>query len=88
VIYFIVLFFQAGSSAIKLLEREVNILKMVDHDNIIKLNEVFETSKVCLLITRENTKLATLSKLLWKTLNWQHHYKLDQFKFQQVKTML
>jgi serine/threonine protein kinase len=47
--YFIVLFFQAGSSAIKLLEREVNILKMVDHDNIIKLNEVFETSKVCLL---------------------------------------
>jgi hypothetical protein len=22
---------------------------MVDHDNIIKLNEVFETSKVCLL---------------------------------------
>lgn len=41
---------KAGSSAIKLLEREVNILKMVDHDNIIKLNEVFETSKKMYLV--------------------------------------
>ena len=38
--------FQAGGSAIKLLEREVAILKRVSHPNIIQLNEVLETAKV------------------------------------------
>ena len=38
--------FQAGSSAIKLLEREVAILKRVSHPNIIQLLEVIETAKV------------------------------------------
>lgn len=38
--------FQAGSSALKLLEREVSILKRVHHEHIIRLKEVFETSKV------------------------------------------
>lgn len=41
---------KAGGSAIKLLEREVAILKMVDHENIIKLNEVFETAKKMYLV--------------------------------------
>ncbi|XP_063403821.1 serine/threonine-protein kinase 33-like isoform X1 [Mytilus trossulus] len=41
---------KAGGSAIKLLEREVAILKMVDQDNIIKLNEVFETGKKMFLV--------------------------------------
>lgn len=40
--------FQAGSSAIKLLEREVDILKRVQHEHIIHLEEVYETSKVVL----------------------------------------
>lgn len=40
------LYFQAGGSGIKLLEREVAILKKVSHPNIIQLNEVFETAKV------------------------------------------
>ena len=38
--------FQAGTPAIKLLEREVAILKRVQHDHIITLKEVFETPKV------------------------------------------
>ena len=37
---------QAGTPGIKLLEREVAILKRVHHDHIITLKEVFETSKV------------------------------------------
>lgn len=37
---------QAGSSAVKLLEREVSILKRVNHEHIIHLEQVFETSKV------------------------------------------
>ena len=41
-----VLLFQAGTPGIKLLEREVAILKRVRHDHIITLKEVFETSKV------------------------------------------
>ncbi|KAK3602891.1 hypothetical protein CHS0354_018755 [Potamilus streckersoni] len=41
---------KAGSSAIKLLEREVLILKRVNHENIISLNEVFETSKRMYLV--------------------------------------
>jgi len=38
--------FQAGGTGIKLLEREVAILKRVVHPNVIQLNEVFETAKV------------------------------------------
>ncbi|XP_066108897.1 serine/threonine-protein kinase 33 [Saccopteryx bilineata] len=34
---------KAGSSAVKLLEREVNILKIVKHEHIIHLEQVFET---------------------------------------------
>ncbi|TUY89846.1 Serine/threonine-protein kinase 33 [Bagarius yarrelli] len=34
---------KAGSSGVKLLEREVNILKKMNHKNIIHLEEVFET---------------------------------------------
>ncbi|XP_045197496.1 serine/threonine-protein kinase 33-like isoform X2 [Mercenaria mercenaria] len=41
---------KAGSSAIKLLEREVAILKKVSHCNIIQLNEVFETGKRMYLV--------------------------------------
>lgn len=41
---------KAGSSAIKLLEREVAILKKVSHPNIIQLNEVFETAKRMFLV--------------------------------------
>ncbi|XP_052243873.1 serine/threonine-protein kinase 33-like [Dreissena polymorpha] len=42
---------KAGGSGIKLLEREVAILKRVSHPNIIQLNEVFETSKrMCLVM--------------------------------------
>lgn len=37
---------QAGSSGVKLLEREVNILKRVNHKHIIHLEEVFETPEV------------------------------------------
>lgn len=41
---------KAGSSALKLLEREVSILKRVHHEHIIRLKEVFETSKKMYLI--------------------------------------
>jgi serine/threonine protein kinase len=37
---------QAGSSGVKLLVREVSILKRVNHAHIIHLEEVFETQKV------------------------------------------
>lgn len=37
---------QPGSNAILLLEREVEVLKRVNHPYIIQLEEVFETSKV------------------------------------------
>lgn len=37
---------QAGSSGVKLLEREVNILKQVNHKHIIHLEEVLETPEV------------------------------------------
>jgi serine/threonine protein kinase len=37
---------QAGDPNIKLLEREVSILKRVSHPHIIHLKEVFETPKV------------------------------------------
>ncbi|XP_069479814.1 serine/threonine-protein kinase 33 isoform X2 [Ambystoma mexicanum] len=41
---------KAGSSAVKLLEREVSILKMVNHEHIIHLEEVFETPKRMYLV--------------------------------------
>ncbi|XP_040266253.1 serine/threonine-protein kinase 33 [Bufo bufo] len=41
---------KAGSSAVKLLEREVSILKSVNHDHIIHLEEVFETPKRVYLV--------------------------------------
>lgn len=37
---------QAGSLGVKLLDREVNILKQVNHKHIIHLEAVFETSEV------------------------------------------
>ncbi|KAF7245440.1 Serine/threonine-protein kinase 33, partial [Varanus komodoensis] len=40
----------AGSSAVKLLEREVSILKRVNHEHIIHLEEVFETPKRMYLV--------------------------------------
>ncbi|KAL2089038.1 hypothetical protein ACEWY4_015937 [Coilia grayii] len=42
---------QAGSSGVKLLEREVSILKRVNHEHIIHLEEVFETPKRMYLVT-------------------------------------
>ncbi|XP_037696649.1 serine/threonine-protein kinase 33 isoform X2 [Choloepus didactylus] len=41
---------KAGSSAVKLLEREVNILKIVKHQHIIHLEQVFETPKRMYLV--------------------------------------
>uniref|UniRef100_T1IGW5 Protein kinase domain-containing protein n=1 Tax=Strigamia maritima TaxID=126957 RepID=T1IGW5_STRMM len=42
---------QAGKHSVKLLEREIAILKMVQHPHIIYLHEVFETpEKVCLVL--------------------------------------
>nr|XP_056707628.1 serine/threonine-protein kinase 33 [Euleptes europaea] len=41
---------KAGSSAVKLLEREVNILKRVNHEHIIHLEEVFESPKRMYLV--------------------------------------
>ncbi|CAO2582783.1 Serine/threonine-protein kinase 33 [Lemmus lemmus] len=41
---------KAGSSAVKLLEREVNILKSVKHEHIIHLEQVFETPKQMYLV--------------------------------------
>ncbi|XP_005874005.1 PREDICTED: serine/threonine-protein kinase 33 isoform X1 [Myotis brandtii] len=41
---------KAGSSAVKLLEQEVNILKSVKHEHIIHLEQVFETPKKMYLV--------------------------------------
>ncbi|GAA6069632.1 serine/threonine-protein kinase 33 [Tachysurus ichikawai] len=41
---------KAGSSGVKLLEREVNILKQVNHKHIIHLEEVFETHERMYLV--------------------------------------
>ncbi|XP_073460076.1 serine/threonine-protein kinase 33 [Aquarana catesbeiana] len=41
---------KAGSSTVKLLEREVSILKRVNHEHIIHLEEVFETPKRMYLV--------------------------------------
>lgn len=55
---------KAGSSALKLLEREVAILKRVTHKNIIQLYEVFETSKRMYLVMEfcEGGELADILK--------------------------
>ncbi|KAG7468460.1 hypothetical protein MATL_G00143490 [Megalops atlanticus] len=42
---------KAGSSGVKLLEREVSILKRVNHKHIIHLEEVFETPQRMYLVT-------------------------------------
>ncbi|XP_071942026.1 serine/threonine-protein kinase 33-like [Antedon mediterranea] len=41
---------KAGSSAVKLLEREVGIMKIVKHQYIVHLKEVYETSKKMYLV--------------------------------------
>ncbi|XP_073897149.1 serine/threonine-protein kinase 33 [Castor canadensis] len=41
---------KAGSSAVKLLEREVSILKSVKHEHIIHLEQIFETPKKMYLV--------------------------------------
>ncbi|XP_059508025.1 serine/threonine-protein kinase 33 isoform X1 [Stegostoma tigrinum] len=53
---------KAGSSGVKLLEREVSILKQVDHEHIIHLEEVFETPKRVYLVTEvcEGGELSTI----------------------------
>lgn len=45
-VWLIQFFFQAGTSAVKLLEREVLIMKKIDHEHLIHLEEIYETSKV------------------------------------------
>nr|XP_020465797.1 serine/threonine-protein kinase 33 isoform X1 [Monopterus albus] len=41
----------AGSSEVKMLSREIRILKRVDHANIIHLKEVYKTAKMVYLVT-------------------------------------
>lgn len=55
---------KAGGPVIKLLEREVNILKRVLHEHIISLNEVFETAKKMYLVMElcEGGELADVMK--------------------------
>ncbi|XP_016002882.2 serine/threonine-protein kinase 33 isoform X2 [Rousettus aegyptiacus] len=54
---------QAGSSAVKLLEREVSILKSVKHEHIIHLEQVFETPKKMYLVM-ELCEDGTLKEIL------------------------
>ncbi|XP_041916710.1 serine/threonine-protein kinase 33 isoform X2 [Alosa sapidissima] len=56
---------KAGSSGVKLLEREVSILKRVNHEHIIHLEEVFETPKRMYLVT-ELCEGGELKELLQK----------------------
>ncbi|KAK6294398.1 hypothetical protein J4Q44_G00352280 [Coregonus suidteri] len=56
---------KAGSSGVKLLEREVSILKRVNHAHIIHLEEVFETQKRMYLVT-ELCEGGELKELLQK----------------------
>ncbi|XP_067946036.1 serine/threonine-protein kinase 33-like isoform X2 [Watersipora subatra] len=55
---------KAGSSAVKLLEREVSILKRVNHHHIIHLEQVFETSKKMYLVMElcEHGEIADMLK--------------------------
>ncbi|XP_028407710.1 serine/threonine-protein kinase 33-like [Dendronephthya gigantea] len=41
---------KAGSYAVKMLEREVNIMKMIDHQHVVCLNEVYETPTKMFLV--------------------------------------
>lgn len=41
---------KAGTSAVKLLEREVLIMKKIDHEHLIHLEEIYETSKRMYLV--------------------------------------
>ncbi|XP_062928490.1 serine/threonine-protein kinase 33-like isoform X2 [Mobula hypostoma] len=54
---------KAGSYAVKMLEREIAILKMVNHEHIIKLEEVYETTKKVYLVI-EFCKLGELKGIL------------------------
>ncbi|XP_016002883.2 serine/threonine-protein kinase 33 isoform X3 [Rousettus aegyptiacus] len=54
---------KAGSSAVKLLEREVSILKSVKHEHIIHLEQVFETPKKMYLVM-ELCEDGTLKEIL------------------------
>ncbi|XP_053093849.1 serine/threonine-protein kinase 33 isoform X1 [Pangasianodon hypophthalmus] len=56
---------KAGSSGVKLLEREVNILKQVNHKHIIHLEEVFETPERMYLVV-DLCEGGELKKLLQK----------------------
>ncbi|XP_028917398.1 serine/threonine-protein kinase 33 [Ornithorhynchus anatinus] len=67
---------KAGSSAVKLLEREVNILKSVNHEHIIHLEEVFETPKSMYLVMElcENGELKEI-------LNRKRHFSEDETRY-------
>ncbi|KXJ24669.1 Serine/threonine-protein kinase 33 [Exaiptasia diaphana] len=54
---------KAGSSAVKLLEREVLIMKRIEHDHLIHLEAVYETSKKMYLVM-ELCDAGGLEKLL------------------------
>ncbi|KAK3748438.1 hypothetical protein QZH41_017310, partial [Actinostola sp. cb2023] len=54
---------KAGSSAVKLLEREVLIMKRIEHDHLIHLEELYETSKRMYLVM-ELCDAGGLEKLL------------------------
>ncbi|XP_051889953.1 serine/threonine-protein kinase 33-like [Pristis pectinata] len=54
---------KAGSYAVKMLEREIAILKMVNHEHVIKLEEVYETTKKVYLVI-EFCKLGELKRIL------------------------
>lgn len=45
-LWFDFLSLQAGSSKVKMLGHEINILKQVNHAHIIHLQEVYDTAKV------------------------------------------
>ena len=72
---------QAGSSKIKLLEREVSILKRVHHDHIIRLKEVFETPQKMYLVM-ELCEGGELSKYLQK------HGPMDEEAVKQIMSRL
>ncbi|XP_061671269.1 serine/threonine-protein kinase 33 [Syngnathoides biaculeatus] len=42
---------EPGSTKIKMLEQEIKILKQVDHPNILRLEEIYETAQMTYLIT-------------------------------------
>ncbi|XP_031565522.1 serine/threonine-protein kinase 33-like [Actinia tenebrosa] len=56
---------KAGSSAVKLLEREVMILKKIEHEHLVHLEEIYETSKRMYLVM-ELCDAGGLEKLLEK----------------------